>query len=60
MPAPQDTQHMAERGPAPPLARFARFRTHDQDEAREAGTTLEDLVLGWVRETPADAQQVTT
>ena len=36
MPAPQDTQHMAERGPAPPLARFARFRTHDLDEAREA------------------------
>ncbi len=36
MPAPQDTQHMAERGPAQPLARFARFRTHDLDEAREA------------------------
>jgi|28_taG_2_1085356.scaffolds.fasta_scaffold00238_17 AraC-like DNA-binding protein len=36
MPAPQDTQHTADRGPAAPLARFARFRTHDLDEAREA------------------------
>ncbi|MDE4132747.1 AraC family transcriptional regulator [Phaeobacter sp. QD34_3] len=36
MPAPQDTQHKADRGPAAPLARFARFRTQDLDEAREA------------------------
>jgi len=26
-----------------------------RDEAREAGTTLEELVLGWVRDTPAAA-----
>lgn len=41
------------------LVRDARMEDL-KDEAREAGTTLEDLVLGWVRETPADAQQVTT